>query len=118
MHQFSDPQVLSQQYEAQIRARMLEGSFALGVPAKSRFRGRLEISGLTSLPEQDFSFHSTKNGSYIENHPKDHWPSVRIDFNDNSFEAGNLQIASIDNTVEAGVLVTRLLYTLFSADKC
>src|SRR4051794_27729620 len=107
MHQFGDSQVLSQQFDAQISALVLEeGSFALGTPAhKSHFRGRLEVPRLTSLPEQDFSFHSTKSGSYIVNHPKDHWPGIRINFKDGLFEAGNLQVASTDNTVEAGVLV-------------
>jgi hypothetical protein len=133
MHQFGDSQVMTQQeYEAQIRARVLEGSFAPGthapkllMPDKNaartfkfqghRFRGRLEIPGLGTLPEQDFSFHFTESGGYIKNHPEDHWPSIRINFTDNTLGIGNLQVAATDHTIEAGFLATRLLFALFSA---
>lgn len=136
MRQFDDSRLITQPaYEAQIRARVLEGSLAPGSPAYKllvphentartyefqghRFRGRLEVPGLPSLPEQEFSFHVTESGGYIKNHPEDHCPSIRIDFINPSLEAGNVEVASVDRTVDAGLLSTRLLFALLSAGKC
>src|SRR2546429_4012415 len=137
MHQFGDSQVLTQQeYEAQIRARVLEGSFAPGTPAHKllmpdenaartykfqgqRFRGRLEIPGLITLPEQDFSFHFTESGGYIKNHPENHWPSIRIDITFSLLnEFVNFQVDSADHTVDAAIFFTRLNFALYVAGKC
>jgi hypothetical protein len=137
MQQLDNLQSATSLYESQIRVHALEGSFAPGTPAHDllmqrrvaprtqrfwdgRFRGTLKIDGLkSSLPDQDFSFHFTETGGYIENHPTSHWPFFRIDLTFNpineQLEIKSFHIVSANNTVEAGLFYTRVVFAIYTS---
>lgn len=118
-------QTTQTQYEAQVRAHVLEGVRVQEFLASHRqsFRGSLQVDDLNvSLPEQTFSFHRTKTGGYIENHPTSHFPRIRIDLIFDSLNetigVGDFQVEFLGGTIEAGLLVTRLLFALSAAGRC
>lgn len=137
MHQFSDSSINARQAsEAQIRFRMDERAFAPGTPAyeffeldkrvsrtreSNHFHARFAVPGLATLPLQDFSFHFTESGGYIRSHPEGHWPQIKIEIAFNSPNEStlvNFQIDTGDDTVDAGLLFTRLNFALYTAHKC
>lgn len=79
-------------------------------------RGRLEIPGAPFIvPEQDFIVSFTSNGTVIENRPENAWPKIRLELHPDDSDrqlAVKLLIRPSNDTVEAEVYYTRVLYTI------
>jgi hypothetical protein len=76
----------------------------------------LEIPGIPiGLPEQDFTVLINETGIVLENVPQKSWPKIRID---STKGKEDFTIHPSDNSVDALVLYTRILFYLAKAGEC
>src|SRR5436305_10548811 len=85
----------------------------------SVIRGQIEIPGILSPPEQDFTSRSTSTGSVLENRPEHSWPKIYIEFELPSLKCKikNLLLTASDDTVMGEVLRTRVAFSIAKAGK-
>jgi hypothetical protein len=115
--------------EAILGARLLGGSLFPQTTAASpnttahsslpqrsgSFRAILQAGETISLPEQVFDFHSSGEGWYLQSNSTSHWPGVRIV--PDTATPGWIEVDYLDQSVEACLLRTRLLYVLHTEGK-
>jgi hypothetical protein len=79
------------------------------------FRSRLEIPGLSLVPEQDCTASRTEGGLLLQNNPKDSWPRFSIETESDS---ALISVWPSDNTVNGELLNTRVRFALEKAGLC
>jgi hypothetical protein len=76
------------------------------------FRARLEIPGLSLVPEQDFTASRSEDGLILQNNPKNSWPIFLIECVSGS---ARISVQPSDNTSDGELLNTRVRFALEKA---
>jgi hypothetical protein len=85
--------------------------------ATSAFRGRIEIAGVLSLPEQPFTAFRRDGEWIIENQPNGDWPLISLFYSDSTSSIRDILVRHNGNTVNAFLLETRISYLLLRTGK-
>ena len=95
----------------------LRQALSLGTPV--HFRGRLDIPGLPSIPEQVFTISSSGNCLKLENDPEGSWPEILIELESDppQGKVKKFLVRPSNNRVDGELLRTRFIFSLAKANE-